>query len=139
MELLLTREPSSAKCTLGELTLDGLHLCWTLEDIVREVPGVQVEDWKVFGETAIGVGRYPVTLETSGRFGPNTMTVGNVRGFSYIRIHPGNTRDQTDGCLLLGEGKGVDSITNSRAAVEKVKGIVKAAIDGGESVYITIR
>lgn len=39
MELLVQREPSTLDCTPGSLSIDGVFECYTLEDLVREVPG----------------------------------------------------------------------------------------------------
>src|SRR5438445_811108 len=102
MELLLLRNRFYSTHTIGQLYVDGTYFCFVLEDVVREVPGQAVEKWKIQNETAIPQGRYRVTLEDSGRFGPDTLTIQNVPGFQYIRMHPGNTDKDTDGCLILG-------------------------------------
>jgi hypothetical protein len=61
VKLVLTRNPSLAHCTLGDLSMDGDHVCFTLEDVVREV--------KIPGETAIPAGTYEVIITRSARFG----------------------------------------------------------------------
>ena len=58
MELLVQREPSTLSSTPGTLSIDGVFECYTLEDVVREVPGQPVAMWKVQNETAIPAGRY---------------------------------------------------------------------------------
>lgn len=138
MKLTVIRNPSDAGATIGKLFIDGVFACWTLEDEVREVPGQPVSEWKVKGATAIPAGTYRVTLENSARFGPDTMTINDVPGFEYIRIHPGNTAADTEGCLLLGLLAKAREVFQSRAAVVMVRSKVRAAMDAGQEVWIDI-
>ena len=69
---------------------------------MREQVGKPVKDWKVWGETAIPTGKYQLVFETSKKFGPQTLTLLNVPGFEAIRIHSGNTEEDTEGCLIVG-------------------------------------
>ena len=50
----------------------------------------------------------------------------NVEGFDYIRIHSGNSAEDTDGCLLLGlnkvKGKVIDSKKILRNFAQKIEG-----------------
>jgi hypothetical protein len=140
MELLLQRTKLLDHATIGELTDDAGHVCWILEDRVRERPGVPVAEWKVAGETAVPSGRYKVIINESARFGrPLPLLVG-VPGFSGVRIHPGNDHDDTEGCLLPGAkftGDGV--VLESRKAFAQLFELIDGAIEGGEEVWITIQ
>lgn len=133
MKLILQRTtPPGKPRTFGELLAeDGRHLCFTLEDMVRSGP-------KVHGETAIPAGTYRVTLEPSPRFGPDTLTVHDVPGFKFIRMHGGNTERDTEGCPLLGLKKTDAGINTCAPAVAMVKEIVRQAIAGGESVLLEV-
>jgi len=110
MTLRLLREPSRDGATLGALYVDSVWFCWTLEDVVRDV--------KIPHETAIPFGVYPVTLSLSARFKIELPEVLNVPGFTGIRIHAGNTNKDTDGCVLVGLGRGHAEIYRSRMALE---------------------
>lgn len=140
MKLTLHRRPSVGGATIGKLYIDGLYACCTLEDVIREVDGVSVADWKIKGNTAIPAGHYRVTLEYSNRFGPDTLTINDVPGFSAIRMHAGNTSADTEGCPLLGlQATDTTLIAGtSRPAVALVKGEVIRAMREGESVTIDI-
>jgi len=140
MQLTLKRRPSTDEATVGDLYIDDRHVCYTLEDVVREIPGAPVKDWKVKGKTAIPAGTYPVVLELSPKYGPDCLTIQNVPGFSYIRMHSGNTAEHTEGCLLLGMQATETTLVGgtSRPAVALVKRQVKAAIDAGEAVSIEV-
>ena len=118
MKLLLERLPSEMTCTLGSLFVNGEYLCVTLEDVVREFPGVPVEQWKIKGETAIPAGTYDVRLTFSNRFQKVLPQLMNVPGFEGIRIHAGNTSADTEGCLLVGREIGSESILQSRMALQ---------------------
>jgi hypothetical protein len=141
MLLELIRRPTERNSTVGELMLNGKRLCFTLEDMVREIKGTDVSSWKVKGTTAIPCGNYRVTLENSPRFGPSTLTINDVPGFSAIRMHAGNTSEDTEGCILLGMLIAGNEILGgtSRPAVEAVKKLVKKSIDAGEKVEISIK
>lgn len=141
MKLTLQRRASKGGATIGKLFIDGVYACCTLEDEIREVKGQPVESWKVHGKTAIPAGDYLVTLEDSGRFGPDTLTINNVPGFKYIRMHAGNTSADTEGCPLLGMQATETTLIGgtSRPAVALVKGEVMRAITRGEKVTIEVR
>ena len=140
MRLTLNRRPSLGGATIGELLEDGVRLCYVLEDEIREVVGEPVGNWKVKGATAIPAGEYRITLEHSPRFGPDTLTVNNVPGFSGVRMHAGNTSDHTEGCPLLGLRVTETSIVGgtSAPAVALVKARVRAALNAGQHVLLTI-
>lgn len=132
MNLTLIREPSAHGCTIGRLSVDGVLECYTCEDVTR--PGQP----KVPGETAIPEGRYRVVITHSNRFQRPLPLLEDVPGFSGIRIHPGNTAANTEGCILPGLGRLDDRVTQSRLAFEHLYSQIDAAIRGGETVWIEI-
>ena len=104
MNLELTRVKLGEEHTIGKLSVDGKFVCYTLEDKVREEAGVPVEQWKVMSQTAIPVGTYPLTITMSNRFKTMLPLLGNVPGFTGVRIHTGNSSKDTEGCILVGAG-----------------------------------
>ena len=142
MELLLLRNRFYPTHTIGQLYVDGVYFCFVLEDVIREIPGQPVEKWKIQNETAIPQGRYRVTLVDSGRFGPDTLTLNDVPGFQYIRMHPGNTPGDTDGCLILGyklDQNNLIAFGTTKPAVLDLKGKVKQVLNDNQQVWITIK
>lgn len=128
--------------TPGEVRANGLFFCYSCEDPVREIAGQPVRDWKIDGETAIPAGRYAVTLDTSPRFGPDTITVHNVAGFSAIRIHSGNDEMATEGCPLVGyelTAEGAIAFGQTKAAAANLKRAIREVIAGGGKVFIDVR
>lgn len=111
-ELTLIRRWFRELDTVGELYFDGTFQCFVLEDVVRKE--------KVPKKTAIPAGRYEVRLTHSQRFDCTMPILCDVPNFTGIRIHPGNTHKDTEGCLLVGETVGQSGVQNSRAAYEKL-------------------
>lgn len=114
MEIVVTRQPSANGCTIGTMNIDGAFECYTLEDVVR--PNGE----KVYGQTAIPEGRYQIKLTMSNRFKIVLPLLENVPNFEGVRIHPGNTAADTDGCILVGQTKTNNSIGSSRVAFDKL-------------------
>ena len=139
MELLVQREPSTLNSTPGSLYIDGKFECFTLEDVVREVPGKPVADWKIPDKTAIPAGKYQVVIDFSNHFQRQLPLLVNVPGFEGVRIHSGNTAADTEGCILLGhERVGPDRIVESRDAYNAFFPKLQAALSQGEKVTITV-
>lgn len=142
MNILVFRVRFYPSRTIGQLYTDGTLFCFTLEDKVREVESQPVEKWKVQNETAIPAGKYRITLENSPKFGPDTITVNAVPGFSGIRVHSGNNEDNTEGCLILGyklNEDGTIQYGTTRTAVNDLKQKIKAAIKANEEITMDIR
>lgn len=118
--------------TMGILRINGKFECYTLEDIVRKE--------KIKGDTAIPVGVYNVAWTMSNRFKVMMPLVEKVPGFEGIRIHAGNTTADTEGCILVGLGRSLDTktVTMSRVAIASVNRRIETAIKAGEKVTLTI-
>jgi hypothetical protein len=127
--LTLKRRWFTDKSTIGELYLDGEFQCFTLEDTVRAV--------KVMKESAIPVGRYEVVISFSNRFQKFLPLLLEVPGFEGIRIHAGNTQNDTEGCILVGFSRSMDLISNSRAAFAVLMAKLEQVTRTGK-VWITI-
>jgi hypothetical protein len=112
MELKLVREILTDESTVGSLYVDGVFECYTLEDRVRPV--------KVKGFTAIFPGHHEVVITFSERFRKPLPLLLNVPLFDGVRIHPGNTAKDTEGCVLVGTGKQANMITGSQLAFQKL-------------------
>ena len=101
MIIRMTRTLFFDDTTIGETSIDGKRFGHCLEDAVREIPGQPVESWKIHGKTAIPVGEYRVVLAMSPRFKRIMPTILDVPGFYGVRIHGGNSADDTEGCPLF--------------------------------------
>jgi len=119
MIISIKRLYKSENSTIGEMTVDGKWECYTLEDKEREI--------KIKSETAIPKGTYKVIINKSNRFKKLLPLLLNVPNFEGVRIHPGNTNHDTEGCILVGRTKSKDFIGQSRKAFESLFAKMKLA------------
>jgi hypothetical protein len=132
MKLKLVRVQLSDEETIGELYVDGVFECYTLEDVVRDF------SVKIPGKTAIPYGIYDITISNSPRFGRYLPLLLNVLNFSGVRIHAGNTHKDTEGCILVGTKKTKNSILESRKAFSVLYNKMVYASQHGEPLEIEI-
>lgn len=110
MKLRLERFEYGSTYTIGRFYINDVYHSFSLEDVVRKGD-------KVYGQTAIPTGTYSVIIDLSARFRKQLPHVLNVPNFKGVRIHPGNTSKDTEGCILLGTTwTGGDFISNSKVA-----------------------
>lgn len=122
MRIRVIRKWFSQQSTIGEMYTceNGLAQspyffeCFTLEDRIR-APGVKVK-----GSTAIPDGIYTLAIDWSERFGRLMPHVLDVPGFVGIRIHPGNSNADTEGCLLVGAQRMTERVVSSKVAYDKL-------------------
>lgn len=138
MLIEVRREEMLPLCTIGKLYIDGKYECYTLEDVVREVSGQPVPRWKIPGKTAIPAGSYPLQVTLSNRFKRMLPLLVGVPGFEGVRIHPGNTDADTEGCILVGSTRLVNAIGGSRIAFQALFQKIQQALDRKETITITI-
>lgn len=132
MKIEVKRFDSGLNDTLGRLYIDGKFYCYTLEDEKRDV--------KVKRETCIPCGTYKVVFYNSPSHGKKSLMIENVPGFSYILIHPGNTEDDTMGCLLpgkrIGKLNGKRAVLDSKIAYKEIYSVISQALEKGIDVII---
>lgn len=134
MKLKVERLWKKPGYTVGRLYVDGKFFCSTLEDTVRDLN----RERKVPGKTAIPYGEYKVVFNWSPKFGRNLPRLLNVPAFEGILIHPGNTADDSSGCILVGKNTKVGRLTESRYTSDRLNVLVEDAQRKGESITIEI-
>lgn len=72
----------------------------------------------------INDGTYPVTYTYSVKFGRYLPLINNVVGHSGVRIHSGNTVNDTIGCILIGSDRENNHLVSSRIALTKFLSLV---------------
>lgn len=137
MELTLKRISMTKAYTQGRLHADGEYLCDTLEPTRRDI-GPGGTERKVTGRTAIPEGRYPVVITYSDSLYGWYPLLLHVPGFSGIRIHAGNTAEQTRGCILVGYASRPGLLIDSRLWLHRLKRRIAQAKEHGEGVWITV-
>lgn len=153
MEILVYRKWKKPDYTVGRLSVDGVFMANTMEDIDRGLDD-GMQDWQIRNKkipnvTAIPTGRYKVDMDTvSQKFSkyPFYMEVcqgklpriKNVKGFEGVLLHCGSDHSNSSGCILLGLNKQKGKLTDSKETFKKVYALMKEAHDRGEIIYITI-
>lgn len=143
MRILLQRHALKAGYTIGRMEINGRYFCDTLEDTDRGLRESMTEDeiaaLKVKGATAIPTGTYRIDMQTrSPRFGRVLPRLVSVKGYTGVLIHSGNTADDTEGCILVGENRERGKVLNSRATLEHLLVFLRAAQAKGEDIELTI-
>lgn len=131
-EIKLVRRIFTEESTIGEITIGDKFECWTLEDRTRPA-GV-----KIYGKTAIPAGRYQMAITFSVRFHRWSPLLMKVPNFSGVRIHSGNTAADTQGCILVGQRRGLNALYDSRAAMSRLYAKLHAAFNEGRPLFIEI-
>lgn len=146
-ELSLLRKSSGAVSTLGDLFINALWSCFTLEDRMRA--------HKVHGSTRIGAGRYPIKLHPGSRlqsdyreiYGPKhhgMLLLVGVPNFSGILLHHGNRHKDTLGCPLVGFSQSANThgkegnVGSSREAYREILLPLIVSIHDGATAAITV-
>ena len=149
MKLLLKRMAKMEKYTIGKLYIDGEYFADTLEDTDRNLTSTMSKDKiakvKVYGKTAIPTGTYVVDMNTvSPKFGKRSWAqpyggkaprLQDVPGYEGVLIHPGNTADDTSGCILVGRNKVKGQVVESQ---DTFKALMKILVKAKDEITITI-
>ena len=152
MELILERIAKRKTYTIGRLYIqrrvddeylagtENQYFCDTLEPTWRDYANGA---YKVKGRSAIPEGRYAVVISYSPKFkqwlpillgGPEFN-----RKWQGIRIHAGNTANDTEGCILVGKNRLVGQVVDSRIWLHRLKQKIVEAKGRGEAVWLTVK
>ncbi len=147
-DFVLKRFSSQKDSTLGVLgrymsPTDFQFLCFVIEDEARAV--------KLAGETRIPAGRYELILRKWGKwyekfkakFPEGVFELKMVPNFTDVLIHTGNTDDDSEGCLIVGNiatqnitGQG--AVAESVLAYERIYPVLLAEMKKSGKIYINI-
>ena len=92
---------------------------------------------KVMHETGIPYGSYLLVMSYSNRFKKYLPELLDVPGFAGIRIHPGNSVEDTSGCPLPGV-KQNNKVINSKVSYSKLEKLILAVIKK-EKIFVTVK
>jgi hypothetical protein len=129
MKLRLVRNAPENGAMTGSLFINDQLFCSTIED--------EPKRRKEMHKTAIPSGTYEVVINWSDRFKMYLPLLINVPYFEGIRIHSGNTSEDTSGCILVGKYENATTIINSRDTFKALMIRLKA-IEQKEKIFIDI-
>jgi hypothetical protein len=119
MKILLKRIFKGEDYTIGKIYINNQYFADTLEDAVRDV--------KIKGKTAIPAGKYLILMTYSNRFKKIMPLLIDVPGFEGVRIHSGNTPEDTEGCILVGKNTIKGQLTSSRLYTRMLYDLLKSS------------
>ena len=155
MKLLLKRIALKPNYTIGKLYVDGVYVCDTLEDTVRDLNKngrFDNGEQKVYSKTAIPYGTYSITMNVKSpkfsnfsryswakKYDGYLPRLEKVPNFDGVLLHPGGTHEDTSGCVLVGQNKAVGKVLYSVATFnELMDKYLVTAKNRNESITITI-
>lgn len=99
----------------------GERICDVLEDKDRDLnmDGF-LEEGKIYGETAIPYGFYPIVRRFSPHFQKEMFYIENVKTHKDVMFHQGNKPADSLGCPLIGKRVDEFSISKSRATYKDI-------------------
>jgi len=136
MRLKLLRDIFTPEYTTGRLYVNDVVFCVTLEDCDRHLE--DNPNAKVHGATAIPRGTYKVIVDYSNRFKRELPLLLGVPGFEGVRIHPGNTAQDTEGCILVGRSRTAGFVSDSRATFSRLFLLMDTAYEDKQEIEMVI-
>lgn len=154
MDVLLKRLYKKPTYTIGNLFIDGVWFCNTLEDcdrgLLQSMSTDEIKKIKQYGETAIPAGRYIIRMDIiSEKYRNIKWYVENcdggrmprldvVKAFLGILFHTGNTAADSLGCILVGLNKKKGALVDSKKTFLKLWKVFDEAYQRKETIYLTI-
>lgn len=144
MKLQVFRYNSDTDHTNSVFLINGKFECYGLEDEFRNI--------KVWGETRIEDGIYPIGFRTEGGFNKRytkkfgswhrgMLEIKDVPKFKFVLIHIGNDDEDTAACYLVGDtqARGENFIGSSTIAYKRLYPKIRNALLRGEEVTIEFK
>jgi hypothetical protein len=136
MKIKVVRSVFNPKATLGKMFINEAFFAYTLEDTDRNLKGDCSK--KIKSQTAIDAGTYEVVISYSNNFKRYLPLLLKVPCFDGIRIHGGNTCEDSHGCILIGEHSNMqDKIWNCASKMKSLMALLKS-VERKEKIWIEI-
>jgi hypothetical protein len=124
------------------ISIAGTYFCDMPEDadrgLTRTMSPEEIRKIKVPHETAIPTGVYKVIVNLSPAKRRKLPRLLDVPGFSGILIHRGNTKNDSSGCILIGENRVKGKVINSTPYEKRLVEILTEVQEQGEETEIKI-
>lgn len=135
MKITVQRRIQTPQSTEGDLFLDGIWECYTLEPRDRKFAPASITDGGPTKPYAIPAGTYSWQKQMSAHFGFEVVAVLNVPGFTGIEIHPGSLPQNTLGCTLVGSIEQQNFIGHSQEEFTRLMSLLPAS---GTIAYLDV-
>lgn len=156
MRLFLKRIAKREKYTIGRLYIDGLYFSDSLEDRDRGLDSSMnvntIKEKKVYGETAIPIGEYEITLDViSPKFSKYKFYMDtcegrlprllDVKGFEGVLIHCAEGykgAELLQGCIGVGKNTIVGGLTDCKNTFRKLYNKLSEAKERNEQIWLSV-
>ena len=104
------------RTSTGDQTICVLRIDKTTVALTLEPPNLQNKR----NISCIPTGSYKYKHYYSTKFQRLCIALYDVPDRNYIAVHPGNTSEDTQGCILVGQGIKNDQLFNSKKALDAI-------------------
>lgn len=157
LEIVIDRKYKKPTYTIGDITIDGVWFCNSLEDVDRGLTQFmsldEIKRLKIPGETAIATGRfeividefspkfskYPFYMEVCGGYLPRFKNVPGFLGVLFHVMDGENGAKLSLGCVGIGRNKIKGGLLEGKEYFRKFYKILKDAKQAGKKIYCTIK
>lgn len=133
MKIEVIRTYYNQNYTRGIMLVDDEFFGYTLE------PQVKRSNEKSYLNRCIDPGKYLAKYEYSPKFKQNLIELKNVPNHTEIKVHSGNFRKDTRGCILVGKRSALGCVLDSRIAVDMLNARAKNARDNNVKIEVEVK
>lgn len=133
MKIEVVRTYFNQNYTKGIMLVDNKFFGYTLE------PQTKRSDEISCLNRCIDAGKYVAVYEYSPKFKQHLIELKNVPEHTEIKIHSGNYRRDTRGCILVGKRSGVGCVLDSKIAVEMLNYMALNAKNSNVKIEVIVR
>lgn len=133
MKIEVIRTYFSKNFTKGVMLVDNKFFGYTLEPQRKESNEVSHLN------RCIDTGKYVAVYEYSAKFKKHLIELKNVRNHTEIKIHSGNFRGDTRGCILVGLRSDVGCVLDSRLAIDMLNNMAKNAKNSNVKIVVEVK
>lgn len=133
MKIEVIRTYYNRDYTKGVMLVNGVFFGYTLE------PQRKGSNEASSLNRCIEAGKYVAEYEYSAKFKKHLIELKNVRNRTEIKIHSGNFRSDTRGCILVGLRSGVGCVLDSRLAVDMLNSMAKNAKNSNVKIEVEVK
>lgn len=133
MKIEVVRTYFNQNYTKGIMLVDNKFFGYTLE------PQRKGSDEISCLNRCIDMGKYVAEYEYSPKFKQHLIELKNVPNHTEIKIHSGNYRSNTRGCILVGLRSGVGCVLDSKIAVSMLNLLANNAKNSNVKIEIEVR
>lgn len=133
MKIEVIRTYFNQNYTKGIMLIDNKFFGYTLEPQRKGSSEIS------YLNRCIDTGKYVAEYEYSAKFKQHLIELKNVPGHTEIKIHAGNFRRDTRGCILVGKRSALGCVLDSRIAVDMINTMAKNAKNSNVKIEVEVK